>query len=49
VTPIKIFNGPDLYNQLLDSFSVKEKIDKSYLETNIISKTTYLDLAKIEA
>jgi len=48
VRPIKIFKGSDLYSQLLDSFSVKEKIDNNYLTTNIISKTIYLDLAKMK-
>jgi hypothetical protein len=48
MTPIKIFKGSDLYSQLLDSFSVKEKIDNCQLETNNISKTIYLDLAKMK-
>lgn len=46
--PLKIFKGSDLYSQLLDSFSVNEKIDIGYLETNIISKTIFLDLVKMK-
>jgi len=48
VTPIKIFKGSDLYGELLDSFTIIEKIDHSLLDTDIISKSIYLDLVKMK-
>lgn len=48
VTQIEIFKGSDLYGQLLDSFSINEKIDSHLLDTNTISKTIYLNLVKMK-
>lgn len=44
----KLFKGSNLYSQLLDSFTITEKIDQSLLDTNAISKTIYLDLAQMK-
>lgn len=48
MTAIRIFKGSDLYGQLLDSFTNIEKIDHSFLDTDIISKSIYLDLVKMK-
>jgi len=46
--PLKIFKGSELYSQLLDSFTINEKINVDLLKSNRISKTIFLDLAKMK-
>lgn len=48
MTALKTFKGSDLYSELLDSFSTTEKLDQTLLDTNVISKTIYLDLVKMK-